>query len=215
MYHIERFVFDSPYLAFNDPEYENKVEQHLENEEVNDAFPRGRYAIFDDYSPNVPYLSGLANCIRKVIPYQYKNAVEIVASENNSNTMIGKFIFPDFDSDILIFDGKKEPTRVVHIQQGVKDSRSDLSIKLIQTKGERVLVPAELSQPESYLLNWREDERWRVAGYAQIAYDPSLSVVALKYMQEGKEKQLAIIDGEPTHLFVAEKNNQNKEDAER
>ena len=89
------------------------VEENLSLPSTSDAFPRGRYGIFDGFISDVDYLSSLAFSIRNNIKHQFSNLIEIFRSKNDS---FGKFIYPDKETKIIIkdTDGEQIEYEVVH-----------------------------------------------------------------------------------------------------
>ena len=106
----------------------SEYEQVISNEKVSDAFPKSRYGHLDEYTPNIDALFYLAQGIRRSIKLQYENAITVADAHDAQDISFGRanevrFIFPDIDSKIYVFDGdKKCVTRVYNFEKYIYDS---------------------------------------------------------------------------------------------
>jgi len=75
------------------------VEENLTHSSVSDAFPKGRYAIFDGFTSNINWIASLTFSIRNNLKHQFYNLIEVFRSKNDP---FGKFIYPDKGTKIII-----------------------------------------------------------------------------------------------------------------
>lgn len=77
------------------------IEDEIAESRISDAFPKGRYGIFDGFSPNIDWLYEFAFSIRTGIKHQYPNMIELL---KNKDELIGKFIYPDPETTISVIE---------------------------------------------------------------------------------------------------------------
>ena len=100
-------------------EHEIKFEQTIEKDDISNAFFSGRYGHLDDYIPNLDALYCLAKGIRNSIKKQYCTAINITDGilDGYTSSESIRYIFPDENSKLYIFDGGKTLTRVYTIEK--------------------------------------------------------------------------------------------------
>lgn len=99
-------------------DHEVEFEDTITDSSVSDAFFSGRYGHLENYVPNLDALYHLAYSIRNSIKKQYPNAISITDGifdgYNNSHGV--RYIFPDENSKIYVFDDKNKLTRVYTLE---------------------------------------------------------------------------------------------------
>ena len=108
---------DKNYVKFN----ENKEELNklIENTKVSDAFFYGRYGHFENYIPDLEALYYFSLGIRESVKEQFPKAISLTDGTGkgykNANNI--RYIFPDLESKIYVFDGGKSLSRVYKIME--------------------------------------------------------------------------------------------------
>lgn len=97
---------------------EVKFEDTITDSSVSDAFFSGRYGHLENYVPNLDALYHLARSIRNSIKNQYPNAISITDGifDGYNNSRGVRYIFPDENSKIYVFDDKNNLTRVYTLE---------------------------------------------------------------------------------------------------
>lgn len=118
-------AFLSGFLKTENKNYEQfdenkeKLNQIINNSKVSDAFFNGRYGHFENYIPNLDALYYLSYSIRETVKEQFINAVSLTDGIANgyidSNSI--RYIYPDLESKIYVFDGGKNLSRVYKIMK--------------------------------------------------------------------------------------------------
>jgi len=118
-------AFLSGFLKLKDKNYEkfdeNKeaLNQIIGDSKVSDAFFNGRYGHFENYLPNLDALYYLSYGIRESVKKQRFNAISLTDGIGNgykdSNNI--RYIFPDLESKIYVFDSGKDLNRVYKIMK--------------------------------------------------------------------------------------------------
>lgn len=92
----------------------SKLNELIEEPKVSDAFFNGRYGHLENYLPDTEALHHLSKSIRESVKREYRNAISLTDGIEDgyidANTI--RYIFPDMDSKIYVFDSGKELTRV-------------------------------------------------------------------------------------------------------
>lgn len=106
----------------NHEEVENnkkEVNELIGDSKVSDAFINGRYGHFENYIPNLEALYYLSHGIRESVKKQFINAISLTDGIGNgyrdSNNI--RYIFPDTESKIYVFDSGKHLSRVYNIMK--------------------------------------------------------------------------------------------------
>ena len=163
------------------------IEEEVSKASVSDAFPRGRYGIFDGFVSNVNWISSLAISIREQIKHQYPNMIEILKSKNEQ---FGKFIYPDEETFISIEDARGEKTEYEMVP----------AISLIDGKTEvmwnaaRIIETDEDQEMLNVLKKWDKDAR---VSHKKIYFEDAESGNSFitRYVQDGQKKQIKLING--------------------
>lgn len=118
-------AFLSGFLKIENKNYEqfdkNKAElnQIIGDSKVSDAFFNGRYGHFENYIPNLDALYYLSYSIRESVKEQFPNAISLTDGIKNgyidSNNI--RYIYPDLESKIYVFDGGKSLSRVYRLMR--------------------------------------------------------------------------------------------------
>ena len=118
-------AFLSGFLKIENKNYEqfdkNKEElnQIIGDSKVSDAFFNGRYGHFENYIPNLDALYYLSYSIRESVKEQFPNAISLTDGIKNgyidSNNI--RYIYPDLESKIYVFDGGKSLSRVYRLMR--------------------------------------------------------------------------------------------------
>lgn len=98
--------------------HEVEFEDTITDSSVSDAFFSGRYGHLENYIPNLDALYYLAHSIRDSIKKQYPNAISITDGifDGYNNSRGVRYIFPDENSKIYVFDDKNKLTRVYTLE---------------------------------------------------------------------------------------------------
>lgn len=160
------------------------VEENLSLSSTSDAFPRGRYGIFDGFISDVDYLSGLAFSIRNNIKHQFSNLIEIFRSKKDS---FGKFIYPDKETKIIIkgTDDVQMEYEVVH----------ELFFAAYGTEihwNASRIVPTSDEIEKLNVLN-KYDQFARIS-YQKIYLDEIDGVNSIEYTQDSQIRQIILKD---------------------
>ena len=160
------------------------VEENLSLPSTSDAFPRGRYGIFDGFISDVDYLSGLAFSIRNNIKHQFSNLIEIFRSKKDS---FGKFIYPDKETKIIIkgTDDVQMEYEVVH----------ELFFAAYGTEihwNASRIVPTSDEIEKLNVLN-KYDQFARIS-YQKIYLDEIDGVNSIEYTQDSQIRQIILKD---------------------
>ena len=160
------------------------VEENLSLPSTSDAFPRGRYGIFDGFISDVDYLSGLAFSIRNNIKHQFSNLIEIFRSKKDS---FGKFIYPDKETKIIIkgADDVQMEYEVVH----------ELFFAAYGTEihwNASRIVPTSDEIEKLNVLN-KYDQFARIS-YQKIYLDEIDGVNSIEYTQDSQIRQIILKD---------------------
>ena len=108
------YVIDD--LSENTFTYETDFEHTISDSSVSDAFFSGRYGHLENYIPNLDALYNLAHSIRASVKKYYFNAISI---SNGYITGSLRYVFPDQNSKIYVFDEKNELTRVYTLENDI------------------------------------------------------------------------------------------------
>ena len=118
-------AFLSGFLKLKDKNYEkfeeNKEElnQIIGDSKVSDAFFNGRYGHFENYIPNLDALYYLSHGIRESVKKQLPKAITLTDGIGNgyrdANNI--RYIFPELESKIYVFDGGKCLSRVYRMMK--------------------------------------------------------------------------------------------------
>ncbi|MBR5662151.1 MAG: hypothetical protein IKX00_00695 [Bacilli bacterium] len=161
------------------------LEEFLSLSSTNDAFPKGRYGIFNNFISNVDFLSGLAFSIRHQFKYQYTNLIELYVSKNDK---FGKFIYPDKDSKI-IFKSKNNQQIVYDMVPIILYAMFGMEITWNAAKP--TLTPDEME----YLKTLKKyDDNARITTN-KIYLDELEDVNTVEYTQNCKTKQIVLKEG--------------------
>jgi len=161
------------------------VEENLSYSSVSDAFPKGRYAIFDGFTSNVNWISALTFSIRNNFKHQFNNLIEIFGSRKDS---FGKFIYPDKGTKIII-KGMDNIQMEYEMVPEMFDS----------VYGTEIHWNALSTVPTSY-----EVEQLKVLGkyletprisYQRIYLDEIAGANCIEYIQDSQIKQISLKDG--------------------
>ena len=118
-------AFLSGFLKINDKNYEKlarnkeELDQIIGDPKVSDAFFNGRYGHFENYIPNLDALYYLSYSIRESVKKQFTNAISLTDGIGNGYTDSNniRYIYPDLDSKIYVFDDGKSLSRVYKLMQ--------------------------------------------------------------------------------------------------
>lgn len=118
-------AFLSGFLRIKDKNYEefdkNKEElnQIIGDSNVSDAFFNGRYGHFENYIPNLDALHYLSYGIRESVKKQFPNAISLTDGIKDGYTDSNniRYIYPDLESKIYVFDGGKNLSRVYKLMK--------------------------------------------------------------------------------------------------
>ena len=120
----KNFLMDF-YVIHNDSSektntHEVAFEEVINDSSVSDAFFSGRYGHLENYIPNLDALYHLAYSIRNSIKRQYPNAISITDGifDGYNTSRSVRYIFPDENSKIYVFDDKSKLTRVYTLENG-------------------------------------------------------------------------------------------------
>ena len=99
--------------------HEVEFETTIADSSISDAFFSGRYGHLENYIPNLEALYHLAYSIRDSIKKQYPNAISITDGifDGYNNSRGVRYIFPDENSKIYVFDDKNKLTRVYTLEK--------------------------------------------------------------------------------------------------
>ena len=154
----------------------NVIERYIDDVSISEAFPKGRYGMYDGFKVDINFLKFLASTIRQYgVKSVHRNWVEVKDIEDN----IGKLIFPDFDSQVKVYeDDSGIPTRTFETVHHFKDSTQ---ISLHQLTGEEVIgrdsYERDCKEPTDYI------------------YFDSLDKLVIEYVQDKKRMKLILEDG--------------------
>lgn len=163
------------------------IEEEVSNPSVSDAFPKGRYGIFDGFVSNVNWISGLAVSIRDQIKHQYPNMIEVL---KNKNDQFGRFIYPDEETIISVENIMGEKT----------EYEMASAVSLIDGKAE-VLWNAsrtvETPEDKEILDVLRKYKRNPSVSYDKIYLEniEGSNLITVEYIQDGQRKLIKLIDG--------------------
>lgn len=98
--------------------HEGKFDDTIADKSISNAFFSGRYGHLENYVPNLDALYHLAYSIRDSIKKQYPNAISITDGifDGYNNSSGVRYIFPDENSKIYVFDDKNKLTRVYTLE---------------------------------------------------------------------------------------------------
>lgn len=169
------------------------VEENLSLPSTSDAFPRGRYGIFDGFISDVDYLSNLAFSIRNNIKHQFSNLIEIFRSKNDS---FGKFIYPDKETKIIIkdTDGEQIEYELVH---SIFFSAYGTEIHWNASR----IVPTSYEIEKMNVLN-KFDPFARIS-YQKIYLDEIEGANSIEYTHDSQIRQI-ILNGEKLYEIASE-----------
>lgn len=161
------------------------IEESLSLSSVSDAFPKGRYGIFDGFSTDVDWITGLAFSIRKNIKHQFNNLIEVFRSKDDP---FGKFIYPDKETKIIItgMGGNQEEYEMVP-SFGFYSYGTE-----IFWNASRTIPTAEETEYLNVLLKY--DENARVSNW-RIYLEEFDGVNIIHYTKNGQNKQINLING--------------------
>lgn len=99
--------------------HEVEFETIIADSSISDAFFSGRYGHLESYIPNLEALYCLSRSIRESVKKQYPNAISITDGifDGYSNSHGVRYIFPDENSKIYVFDVKDKLTRVYTLEK--------------------------------------------------------------------------------------------------
>lgn len=185
------------------------IEEEISKPSVSDAFPRGRYGIFDGFVSNVDWISELAFSIRDEIKHQYPNMIEVIKSKNEK---FGKFIYPDEETIISIENirGKKIEYEVI---PAILWFGSGTEVFL---NASRTIETDEDKKISEVLKKYNKNAR--VSSEKIYLEDvESGNSFKIQYMQEGQRKQIKLINGKlyeilPEQINKGENNGNNHEE---
>ena len=161
------------------------VEENLSLSSVSEAFPKGRYGIFDGFTSDVNWISGLAFSIRNNIKHQFSNLIEIFRSKNDP---FGKFIYPDKETKIII---KGAAEAQMEYEMVYDLFFSAYGTEIFWNASRTMPTPDEL---ERLKVLTQYDESARVS-YPRIYLDEIEGVNAIEYTQNSQIKQIYLKDG--------------------
>lgn len=107
-------------INYNEVEKNKKeVNELIGDSKVSDAFINGRYGHFENYMPNLEALYYLSHGIRDSVKKQFINAISLTDGVGNGykdcNNL--RYIFPDIESKIYVFDNGNSLSRVYKIMK--------------------------------------------------------------------------------------------------
>ena len=160
------------------------IDEKITDTSVSDAFPKGRYGIFNGFETNIDFLSGLAFSLRHAIKHQYINMIEVF---KNQDDPFGRFIYPDSNTFINVRSTYGETTEY----EMVPEIYDDLFGTRIVWNASRT-IPTKEEQKQLEVLN-KYLNNPRIAR-SKIFLDANSSNI--EFVQDGKTKNLELIDGE-------------------
>lgn len=180
------------------------IEENLSLSSINEAFPKGRYGIFDGFISDVDWISGLAFSIRHNIKHQFPNLIEVYKSKNDP---FGKFIYPDKETKIII---KGDNDTQLEYEMVPKISLSAYGTEIFWDASRIIPTLEELEQLKVLA---KYDESARIA-HSRIYLDEIAGVNSIEYIQNSQNKQVIIKNGimyeivpELTHMKEEAPNN--------
>lgn len=179
------------------------IEDEISNASVSDAFPRGRYGIFDGFVSNVDWISELAFSIRDEIKHQYPNMIEIL---KNKKERFGKFIYPDEETVISIENiiGEKIEyemiPEILWLELGTE----------VLWNASRVIETEEDKEKLEILRKYDEDVRLS-SRKIYLEDVESNKQFKIEYIQDGKRKKLKLIDGRLYEILSEPMNKDKKQ----
>lgn len=177
------------------------IEEEISKSSVSDAFPKGRYGIFDGFVSNIDWISELAFSIRDEIKHQYPNLIEVFKCKREK---FGKFIYPDEETLISVENirGEKaeyEMVPTVLMIDGITEVLWNASKTTVTDEDKKILEVlrkyngnARVSSKKVYLEDTENGE-----------------LVKLEYIQNSQRKQIKLIDG---RLYEMSPNQISKEE---
>lgn len=118
-------AFLSGFLRLKDANYKEfeknkeELDQVIGDSKVSDAFINGRYGHFENYIPNLDALYYLSHAIRESVKKQFINAISLTdgigKGYSDSNNI--RYIFPNLDSKVYVFDNGKDLSRVYKLMK--------------------------------------------------------------------------------------------------
>lgn len=141
-------AFLSGFLRIRNENYDefdknkDELNQIIGDSKVSDAFFSGRYGHFENYIPDLDALYYLSYGIRESVKKQFTNAISLTDGINNgyidSNNI--RYIYPDLESKIYVFDGGKSLSRVYKLMK-YENLEKHNKIKKFENNGDYTIWP--------------------------------------------------------------------------
>ena len=180
------------------------VEESLSLSSTSEAFPKGRYGIFDGFTSDVDSIAALTFSIRNNIKHQFPNLIEVYKSKNDP---FGKFIYPDKETRITI---KGDDDAQLEYEMVHEISFSEYGTEIFWNASR--IIPT-LEELEQLKVLTKYDESARIA-YSRIYLDEIAGENSIEYTQNSQNKQVIIKNGimyeivpELTHIKEEAPNN--------
>ena len=161
------------------------IEEGLSLSSINDAFPKGRYGIFDGFRSDVDWISGLAFSIRNSIKHQFPNLIKVY---KNKSDLLGKFIYPDKETKIII---KGDNDTQLEYEMVHEIAFSGYGTEIFWNVSRTIPTLDDL---EKLKVLTQYDESARVS-YSKIYLDEIEDTNSIEYIQNNQNKKIIIKDG--------------------
>jgi len=154
------------------------IERYIDNINVSEAFPKGRYGMYEGFEVDINFLKCLASAIRIYgVRSVYRNWVEVKDIDEN----ISRFIIPDLNSHIKVYENDSEfPTRIfitkTHFKYGEHLTLQQISGDVVVG---REMYENDYKSPINYI-------------YFDYSVKDKLSI---EYVQDKKKMRLLLEDG--------------------
>lgn len=169
------------------------IEEEISKSSVSDAFPKGRYGMFDGFVSNVDWISELAFSIREEIKHQYPNMIEILKSKKER---FGKFIYPDEESLMYIENARGE---TIEYEMVPEIHWYGTGIEVFWNVS-RTTETEEDKKVLDVLKKYDEDARVS-SEKIYLEEVESGNQLIIKYIQAGQMKYIKLVDGMLYEIF--------------
>lgn len=161
------------------------IEENIALSSVSDAFPKGRYAIFDGFTSNVSWIVGLTLSVRNSFKHQFSNLIEVFKSKDDS---FGKFIYPDKETKISI---KGTEGTLMEYEMVAEIGFYYYGTEVFWNASRTMLTPDELEQLK-VLSKYSESPK---IAHQRIYLDEYIGANCIEYMQDSQIKQMSLNGG--------------------